>query len=545
MKQPKANTNFLVIFVVVSALAVCVVLFVIYKLYFRNRRRDFNLLGSEYVRCYDLPYEFLNDEESLRQLSEEYEFANLSPEEQASYSKAESFYLENPPYFHNTRGKSITREDELLIKDRGILAFEFEQDVDSLQPRFVVQDKTEINFLDNDTPYSTCTSSLNYCLPVKNRTFSHTVYFETKIFEFDNENNPNGHFAIGLITKPYPTSFRLPGYNNFSIAYESTGNLKINKPFPTPLQQHLGDQSLFNALVLPPLAQSDVVGFGYHIPSGTVFITRNGKKIMDVMKGLFVDVYPAVGCFLTNGKFHVNLGQLGFVWIEANVRKYGFISTSDYKKIKGDRGLASLPQYGTLSKGDQLLDKGEELPPQYPEDEIDFFGRSKLKDRFNTLGSSSKSNKGLSEKIDDEDYDEYKEHNSNSTITNEPEEIMDLRERLYERNTTSVIDDEEATHRNIEDTEISPLLENNNNARNFSSVNNDANINNHSSTDQSNDAGDTDKLISSQELESSQEIESSRDTNNSHGSSSTDKANKKLKTSKKKKSNSKKKKSKK
>ena len=81
--------------------------------------------------------------------------------------------------------------------------------------------------------------------------------------------------------------------------------------------------------------------------------------------------------FSTNAKFQVNLGQLGFVWIEANVRKYGFVSTSDYKKISGDRGLASLPQYDkVIVEGDKVLDKGEELPPRYPEEELDFFGRT-------------------------------------------------------------------------------------------------------------------------------------------------------------------------
>ena len=81
-------------------------------------------------------------------------------------------------------------------------------------------------------------------------------------------------------------------------------------------------------------------------------------KVLDVMKGCFVDLYPAVGCFSTNAKFQVNLGQLGFVWIEANVRKYGFVSTSDYKKISGDRGLASLPQYDkVIVEGDKVLIK--------------------------------------------------------------------------------------------------------------------------------------------------------------------------------------------
>lgn len=413
----------------------CFLLVVIVVLICRNYIQspsDYRVIGDAIIDDNDLPIEFLNDEESLIGLAEEYNFKHLLPEEQASYFRGEQFSRDNPPHLDHTRGRSMTREDETIVKERGILAFEFEQDLESLQPRYIVEDRTEINFIDTDSPYATATTVLNYCLPVRNRTYSDCIYFETKVFEF--ENGPNSHFSIGLVSKPYP-SFRLPGYNNFSIAYESTGNLKINKPFPTPLQQHWGSHSFYNALVLPPLSQSDVVGFGYHIFTGTVFITRNGRKLMDVMKGLYVDMFPAIGCFLTNGKFQVNLGQLGFVWIEANVKKYGFISTSDYKKLQGDRGLASLPQYGTTSnlKGDQLLAKGEELPPVYPEEELDFFGRSRY-----LIASSSRNPESSNEKL--------KEKNSNSMITDEPEEIMDLRERLYEQHTTTSGHDSSSSH---------------------------------------------------------------------------------------------------
>lgn len=456
--------DILIIFIVVSILLFIILFFIAYKVFFSGSfRHDYHLLGDDAFRYGDVPREFINDEESLTHLAEEYDFTHLSPEEQNSYLKGEEYTKSNPPNFHNIRGKSFTPEDEVLIKDCGINAFEFEQEHDILLARYIVADRTEIHFLNNDTPYSTATSVLNYCLPVKNRTYSDTVYFEVKVFEYDTSNE-NGHFAIGLVTKPYPLSFRLPGYNNFSIAYESTGNLKINKPFPTPLQQHMGDNSKFNAQVLPPLSQSDTVGFGYVISTGTVFITRNGKKLMDILKDCYVDLYPAVGCFSTNAKFQANLGQLGYVWIEANVRKYGFISTSDYKKIKGDRGLAALPQYGSINKseGDKLLDKGEELPPDYPEDELDFFGRS-TKDLVR-IGSSSKSNKNneqtekneksIDSKQDDEEFKEPKVPISNvkssSLVTDEPEEIMDLRGRLYEQEITS--------RKTDDDSETTPLI---------------------------------------------------------------------------------------
>lgn len=364
----------------ISTLAILFIAYVGYKLLFEGTEAaDYSSL-NEIFHSGDIDREFLNDEESLVNLANEYDFTTLSPEEQNAFLKGEEFTKRNSPS-GNSRGKAFTREDDLMIKERGINAFEFEQESNFLEARYVVEDRTEVNFVNNDASYSTATAVLNLPLPTKFRT-PDTIYFEVKVYEF-NEAVDNAHFAIGLVTRPYPSNFRLPGYNNFSFAYESTGNLKINKPFPTPLQQHKGAHSLFNAHVLPPLCQSDVVGFGYIVPSGTLFITRNGKKLMDIMRGCFLDLYPAIGCFSTNAKFQANFGQMGFLWIEANVRRYGFFSTSD-RKLKGERGLAALPEYGnSVSQIDRLLDKGEELPPEYPEEELDFFGRLKI-------GSSSK-----------------------------------------------------------------------------------------------------------------------------------------------------------
>lgn len=423
----------------ISIMVVLVGVLLVYTYLLQNSsRHEYSLLGNNATEgrinasTRDIPHEFLNDEESLRNLAETYDFTNLSPQEQEAYLQGQEFSKVHPPNFNDIRGKLFTTEATNLIKDYGVNAFQFEQE-ENLSPRYIVADKTELNFHDNDAPYSTATAILNYALPVKNRLYSDTIYWETKVFECNNTNNPNGHFSIGLVTKPYPLAFRLPGYNNFSIGYESTGNLKINKPFPTPLQQHQGEQSEYNALVLPPLQQSDIVGFGYVLTTGTIFITRNGKKLLDVMRGCFIDMYPAVGCFLTNAKFQVNLGQMGFVWIEANVRKYGFVSTSDYKKIKGDRGLASLPQYNKAmdnEEGDKILDKGEELPPRYPDDELDFFGRSS-KDLVRE-GSSSKARKF------DEEKKEKVDESSSTKVTDVSDEAIDLRERLYEQKVQSL-----------------------------------------------------------------------------------------------------------
>ncbi|WPK25354.1 hypothetical protein PUMCH_002666 [Australozyma saopauloensis] len=372
----------------VSLLIFVVIALVVLQLILPNRDGEYRPLLNSVFNSGDVDRNFLNDEESLMQLAEEFDYGTLSPEEQRAFLEGEEFLNNNPPNPEHVRGRSYTREDELLIKDCGINAFEFEQEKEILAARYIVEDRTEVNFLNNEALYSTATAVLNHSLPSKNRS-PDTIYFEVKIFEFP-EDSPNAHFALGLVTKPYPSTFRLPGYNNFSLAYESTGNLKINKPFPTPLQQHRGEQSQFNAQVLPPLSQSDIVGFGYMVSSGTIFITRNGKKIMDVMKGCYLDMFPAIGCFSCNAKFQANFGQMGFVWIEANVRKYGFFSTGD-RRLTGQRGLAFLPEYGnsTLQK-DKLLGKGDDLPPEYPEHEYDFFGRRVVEGTSAQLQSTKK-----------------------------------------------------------------------------------------------------------------------------------------------------------
>lgn len=371
---------FLILISTVCLLGTLLVTYIAYKIFLEDVDYEEYSSLDDVFHSGDIDTEFLNDEESLVNLANEYDFSILSPEEQQSFLKGEEFGKRSPPS-DNAHGKSYSKNIDDLVKDCGINAFEFEQENDILSARFIVEDKTEVNFLNNDVPYSTATAVLNLPLPSKNRS-PDTIYFEVKVFEF-NLDVPNAHFGIGLVTKPYPSHFRLPGYNKFSLAYESTGNLKINKPFPTPLQQHSGEHSLFNAQVLPPLRQSDIVGFGYVVSTGTLFITRNGKKIMDIMKGCYLDLYPAIGCFSTNAKFQANFGQMGFVWIEANVRRYGFFSTSD-RRLKGERGLASLPEYGLESlQKDKLLDKGDDIPPEYPEEEMDFFGRFKV-------GSSSR-----------------------------------------------------------------------------------------------------------------------------------------------------------
>lgn len=118
------------------------------------------------------------------------------------------------------------------------------------------------------------------------------------------------NISLGLATKPYP-SFRLPGWSKHSVGFFSQDGFKChNYPFAA---QSYG----------PAYVQGDVIGVGYRPRTGTVFYTRNGKKLEDAFIGLQrYNVFPTIGAD-GPAEVHVNLGQAGFVFIEANVKKWG------------------------------------------------------------------------------------------------------------------------------------------------------------------------------------------------------------------------------
>jgi len=81
-----------------------------------------------------------------------------------------------------------------------------------------------------------------------------------------------------------------------------------------------------------------------------VFFTRNGKKLDDVAHGLKTqNFFPTVGA---NGpcNVQVNFGQMGFVFIEANVKKWGLAPMTG--------SLAPPPPYGS-EQGSILLEGGQ------------------------------------------------------------------------------------------------------------------------------------------------------------------------------------------
>jgi hypothetical protein len=128
------------------------------------------------------------------------------------------------------------------------------------------------------------------------------------------------------------------GYHKQSIAYVSNGVRRHNQPFT-------------GTAYGPEYVQGDVIGIGYRPRTGTIFFTRNGKKLDDVAHGLKTqNFFPTIGA---NGpcQVHVNFGQLGFVFIEANVKKWGLAPASG--------SLAPPPPYGS-EQGSILLEGGRE-----------------------------------------------------------------------------------------------------------------------------------------------------------------------------------------
>ena len=126
------------------------------------------------------------------------------------------------------------------------------------------------------------------------------------------------------------------GYHRHSLAYTSLGPRRHNQPF-TPTQYG------------PPYTTGDVIGVGYRPRTGTIFFTRNGRKLDDVAHGMKTqNFFPTVGA---NGpcNIHVNFGQSGFVFIEANVKKWGLAPMTG--------SLAPPPPYGSEA-GSILLEQG-------------------------------------------------------------------------------------------------------------------------------------------------------------------------------------------
>ncbi|KAL9043222.1 MAG: hypothetical protein Q9180_000004 [Flavoplaca navasiana] len=262
------------------------------------------------------PGEYDDEQAFIREEAEALE--EMDDLQRTEYLRAKAFLQANPPENNN----DITLSQFLAIQEKGVSAWEFEPELEIAN--CFVEARTEIEFFDSE-----CSVQSNLPIPKQNEVY----YWESKIYD-----KPESTLiSIGLTTKPYPL-FRLPGWHKASIAYTSLGHRRYNQPF-TP--------SAYG----PEYVQGDVIGVGYRPRTGTIFFTRNGKKLDEVAHGLKTqNFFPTVGA---NGPctVHVNFGQSGFVFIEANVKKWGLAPMTG--------SLAPPPPYGS-EQGSILLEAGRE-----------------------------------------------------------------------------------------------------------------------------------------------------------------------------------------
>lgn len=275
---------------------------------------------------------------------------------QRGYRRAKDWTLAYPP---GTQSTDITLSQFLSIQEKGVSAWSFDPDYES-NPSVFVEARTEITFIADGEGMApqegggVCVQS-NLPLPKINEVY----YWEVKMFNKPDTTN----VAVGLTTKPYP-QFRLPGWSKYSIGYFSGDGFKChNYPFAA---QSYG----------PAYGQGDVIGIGYRPRTGTVFFTRNGKRLEDAFIGLNrYNLFPTVGA---DGacEIHVNLGQAGFVFIEANVKKWGLAPMVGtlapppaYGQERGTilmesgQGSSTDPAQGSSAQGLRPVMGGRESPP--------------------------------------------------------------------------------------------------------------------------------------------------------------------------------------
>ncbi|SAL96532.1 hypothetical protein [Absidia glauca] len=242
--------------------------------------------------------------------------ALLSEDARLSYERAKVFQQRFPP---DSIPTDISLSQYVSIQEKGVAAFEFDWDMET---NTFISGRTELQFFHGE-----CSLQTNLPLPRNQDVY----YWEAKMYE-----KPRTTVvSVGVATKPYP-NWRLPGWNRNSVGYFSdTGNKHLNNPFHGKAYA-LGFQ------------EGDVVGVGYRHRSGTIFFTKNGRKLEDACTSLRWNLFPTIGA---NGpcQIHVNLGQMGFVFVEANVKKWGLAP------MHGT--LAAPPAYG-FEAGSLLLERG-------------------------------------------------------------------------------------------------------------------------------------------------------------------------------------------
>lgn len=293
-----------------------------------------------------------SEEERLR-AEENRVYLELELEDQEIYFQLREYLDLNPPITN-----APLASEQTIIQERGVQAWEFIRHPALTADDVVVLNKTELNFFS----VSECLVQTNHPVP---RGPHDVYYYEAKIFYLPEQQSTT--VLIGLAHKPYPY-FRLPGRHPVLVAYDSTGHRRFRQPFP------MTDP--------PPFAeirQGDVIGVGYRprLSGGTIFFTRNGRRVKEHsigghILGITCPLYPTIGVHGV-ATVHVNLGQMGFVHIEANVKKWG------YGPLEGS-GPAP-PQYDAFNKDiilersdvdpDDLEQRANDFPPDFWQSQTD------------------------------------------------------------------------------------------------------------------------------------------------------------------------------
>lgn len=309
----------------------------------------------------NIPGEIDDEFEIEERLSE------LSPNEQHMYRLGQEYIKSNPPFC-----EEISLSTHMMIQEKGIDAWDFIPDINLPNDCIFVNNKTEINFMSYDYQ---CSIQTNLPIPKINDVY----YFEAKVFSLDSPEDTI--VSIGLGTKPYPY-FRLPGRHLYSIGYDSDGSRRYSNSFKLTEKE---------STVFPKIIKGDVVGIGYRVGSGTIFFTRNGKKLSEKSIGGHIRGMKLANLFPTIGSnnpcsVHVNLGQSGYVFIEANIKKWGYASK------EGTR--PPLPQYNTV-ENDMLLESSNEDEDEEILDPPDFYelagytSRNSFKTNNEVIGEQS------------------------------------------------------------------------------------------------------------------------------------------------------------
>ncbi|TFK87782.1 SPRY-domain-containing protein [Polyporus arcularius HHB13444] len=309
--------------IVLSTFLFLLLLFLVCVILLRRRR---GIMLRDHDGPIDMSREDLIEGEGGFEGVESRWLETVSEAERRAYYRAKEYQTQYPP---NSMPTDITLSQFLSIQEKGVSAWSFDPDFEALSS-LLVHARTELTFLPD--PASASSVQSNLPLPKLNEVY----YWEAKMFDLPVTTN----VAIGLATKPYPW-FRLPGLCRHSVAYHSNGDKSHNYPFTA-------------TACGTSLKEGDVLGVGYRPRSGTVFFTKNGRKMEDAYTGLMNwNLFPTVGA---DGpcSIHINLGQSGFVFIEANVKRWGLAPSVGT--------LAPPPAYGS-EVGSILLAAGGDITP--------------------------------------------------------------------------------------------------------------------------------------------------------------------------------------